>query len=577
MKIINTIVLTILMCSTGFAQSVTLGDVYPKEVKVQGFSVAQSGDVEISGAGAVFEDDWKLLIYYGWIIDADSREVVWHLFDFMRDQDSRDIDGPFDFKSKVDLDKGNYELYFAAMYSNRNWDNRHRHWDGDWGYNGFSETMDWLFGSREKERYRRTAQDDLYIKLSGSGIKTEDAARFLADKRQDAVVSIVKTRDDERFSEGFTLTGETKLRVYCLGEGDDDEMFDYGWIIDANTRERVFEMDYRSSKFAGGAKKNMKMDERITLPAGSYLVNYTTDDSHSFERWNALPPDDIQFWGISVWADPKDKNKVVAYKEPKTIKPIVALTRARDDEMLAKGISIKKSMDVRIYCLGEEGHGDEMVDFGWIVDAKSRERVWRMKPYKTRHGGGADKNRYVEEVVTLDAGDYIVYYATDDSHAYNDWNSSQPYEPEMWGITLWATNEADLKNVEPFHPEEYKNENELAVIAMVGDRALVKKTFSLNSGTRVRILGLGEGSGGEMYDYGFIKNMDTGKIVWEMDYRNSEHGGGARKNREFNETIMLDKGTYRVYYETDGSHSFRRWNDDPPRNQEMWGITVLKE
>ncbi len=93
----------------------------------------------------------------------------------------------------------------------------------------------------------------------------------------------------------------------------------------------------------------------------------------------------------------------------------------------------------------------------------------------------------------------------------------------------------------------------------------------------MRILGIGEGSGGDMYDYGFIKNMDTGKIIWEMDYRNSEHGGGARKNREFNETMMLEKGTYRVYFETDGSHSYRRWNDDPPSNQELWGITVLKE
>lgn len=437
--------------------------------------------------------------------------------------------------------------------------------------------MDWLFGSRSREGYRRSAQDNLFIKLEASSIKAANAASFLDNKTKDAVVSFVKAKDSDRFSKGFTLTGSTELQVYALGEGSDGEMFDHAWILDVNTRERVFEMDYRDARFAGGARKNLKVNEKITLPAGSYLVNYSTDDSHSFEKWNALPPDDIQFWGVTVWADASNKKNVVAYQEPKTIKPIVSLTRARDDEMLAKGITIKKSMDVRIYCLGEITGSDNMADFGWIVDAKTRQRVWRMKPYKARHGGGADKNKYVEEVITLEPGDYIVYYATDDSHAYGDWNSSQPYEPEMWGITVWATKEADLKNVVPFHPEEYKNENELAVITMVGDRALVKKTFSINSDTKVRIIGLGEGSGGEMYDYGFIKNMDTGRIVWEMDYRNSEHGGGARKNREFNETILLEKGTYRVYYETDGSHSYRRWNDDPPNNQESWGITVLKE
>ncbi|WP_139793957.1 hypothetical protein [Reichenbachiella faecimaris] len=574
MKIINALALAILMCSTSFAQSVTLGDVYPKEVKIQGFTLAQNGDVKITGTGAVFEDDWKLLIYYGWIIDADSREVVWHLFDFMKHEDVDDVDGPFEFDSKVNLKEGNYELYFAGMYDSRSW-NRDR--DNDWHFSGLGDTMDWLFGSRDRESYRRSAQDDLFIKLDASGIKAADAKQFLDNKTKNAVVSLVKTRDNERYSEGFTLTGSTELQVYALGEGRDGEMFDYAWIIDANTRERVFEMDNRDARFAGGARKNLMVNEKISLPAGSYLVNYSSDDSHSFEKWNALPPDDIQFWGVTLWADASNQKNVVAYQEPKTLKPLVALTKARDDEMLAKGITIKKSMDVRIYCLGEITGGDDMADFGWIVDASTRQRVWRMKPYKARHGGGADKNRYVEEVITLDPGDYIVYYATDDSHAYGDWNSSQPYEPEMWGITVWATNESDIKNVVPFHPEEYKNKNELAVITMVGDRALVKKTFSINTDTKVRVIGLGEGSGGEMYDYGFIKNMDTGKIVWEMDYRNSEHGGGARKNREFNETFVLEKGTYRVYFETDGSHSYRRWNDDPPNDQESWGITVLKE
>ena len=573
MKLLNSIALVFVICTSGMAQSITLGDVYPKEVKIQGFSVTQNADIEIKGTGAVFEDDWKLLIYYGWIIDADSREVVWHLFDYMRDQDVDDVDGPINFKTKLNLKKGNYELYFAGMYSNRNW-NKNR--DHDWYFDGLGDTMDWLFGSRNREYFRRSAQDELFITLESSALKQEDANAFLEKKTADAIVSFVKTRDDERLSKGFTLTGSTELEVYALGEGSDGEMFDYAWIMDANTRERVFEMDYRDSRFAGGARKNLKVKEKITLPAGSYLVNYSSDDSHSFERWNSLPPDDIQYWGISVWAS-GNKGNVVAYQEPKTLKPIVSLTRARDDEMLAKGISVKKSMDIRIYCLGEISGNDNMADFGWIMDASTRERVWRMKPYKARHGGGADKNRYVEEVITLEPGDYIVYYATDDSHAYGDWNSSQPYEPEMWGITMWAINEADLKNISPFHPEEYKNENELAVITMVGDRALAKKTFTINNDTKVRIIGLGEGSGGEMYDYGFIKNMDSGKIVWEMDYRNSEHGGGARKNREFNETLVLEKGTYRVYYETDGSHSYRRWNDDPPNNQEAWGITILKE
>jgi len=36
----------------------------------------------------------------------------------------------------------------------------------------------------------------------------------------------------------------------------------------------------------------------------------------------------------------------------------------------------------------------------------------------------------------------------------------------------------------------------------------------------------------------------------------------------------LPKGSYTLFYETDDSHSYRNWNDDPPRDPEMYGITI---
>ena len=37
---------------------------------------------------------------------------------------------------------------------------------------------------------------------------------------------------------------------------------------------------------------------------------------------------------------------------------------------------------------------------------------------------------------------------------------------------------------------------------------------------------------------------------------------------------QLDPGTYEVFYESDGSHSFHDWNAAKPRNPQMWGVTV---
>ena len=67
-----------------------------------------------------------------------------------------------------------------------------------------------------------------------------------------------------------------------------------------------------------------------------------------------------------------------------------------------------------------------------------------------------------------------------------------------------------------------------------------------------------------MDDYAWIEEAGTGRVVWEMTYRMTEHAGGAKKNRMFNDTIRLDKGEYVVYYETDGSHSYEDWNASPP-------------
>jgi hypothetical protein len=77
-----------------------------------------------------------------------------------------------------------------------------------------------------------------------------------------------------------------------------------------------------------------------------------------------------------------------------------------------------------------------------------------------------------------------------------------------------------------------------------------------------------------MYDYGWIENAKTKKVVWEMTYRKTDPAGGARKNRMFDDTIMLDKGEYIVYFVTDGSHSFKDWNAARPRDPSHWGITI---
>lgn len=555
-----------------WSQKVEINRVYPQEIEAKGFTLSQDASVTVKGTAAVFTDDWRTLVFYGWIINSDTREVVWHLFD-ERGYRDRDREGTYEFDVNVDLKQGNYELYFTGGNGNGSGWNNGRNFSAS----SIGDLVDAVFDSRKRSKYRDRYADDLYLSVESPGLKPASIDDLIKGKLEGAVVSFNRVREDEDLEKGFTLTAETSLDIYAVGEGRKREIFDYVWIHNAANRERVFEMNYRNTEFAGGADKNLSLNETIKLPAGSYIVSYVTDGSHSYGEWNALPPDDPEFWGVTIWpSTDADGRNVTDFVKPKTATPLVDLTQVRDDELVSEGLKVTSEIEVRVLCLGEASGNDNFADYGWIINAATREKVWEMDSWDAEHAGGADKNRMQQDRVTLAPGEYIVYYVTDDSHSYRDWNAARPHEDDLWGISVWATSDADVSKVSTFEPRGYKSENVISEITMVGNDEYIKKTFELDQDTKVRVIGLGEGTDNDMHDFGYIKNMDTGKIVWEMRYRNSDYAGGARKNREFNETITLEKGNYRIVYESDGSHSYRRWNAGAPRDPERWGISIVK-
>ena len=116
----------------------------------------------------------------------------------------------------------------------------------------------------------------------------------------------------------------------------------------------------------------------------------------------------------------------------------------------------------------------------------------------------------------------------------------------------------------------------MAQLVHIRDNVRKKSHFTQESDGHVQIYALGEGADGEMYDYAWIEDTNTGRVVWEMTYRKTERAGGARKNRLFDDRVYLEAGDYTVYYESDDSHSFADWNASPPRDPVNWGITISK-
>ncbi|MDP3911342.1 MAG: hypothetical protein Q8Q14_13220 [Gemmatimonadales bacterium] len=565
---------------------VDIRDLSPREHRVAGFVLSRPQALSLTAvgaeprprrerreddeqrAGAWRDDEWTTWPAAAWILDARTREVVW---DLRAADTQRDRNGVRRFSGTVQLPAGVYEAHYGSFPAEWSWQDR----DAVALLRGFVRSRG------RGERYSGPYIDDgsykqFTLTIEGDGrasIPAIDSARAAF-----AAAAIVSLRPGRSATarHGFELTRPTAVDVYAIGEFTRDGAFDYAWIINAETRERVWEMAQENSDPAGGAQKNRLVRETLRLPVGRYAAYFVNDDTHDPEEWNAMPAFDPAFWGLTLRVtDPAARAAVKPYNyEPVPAgQTIVSLIGVGDRETRSAGFTLRRAMDVRIYALGE-GVGGEMVDYAWIVDAVNHRRIWMMRYENTGHAGGATKNRVFDGAVRLEPGSYMVHYTSDGSHSFDDWNSSPPAEERYWGVSVFpAAGRLDSSAVAPF--ERGPSGSALAQLARMGDGENARATFTLEHEANVRIYALGEGDG-QMFDYGWIEEQASGRVVWEMTYRVSDPAGGARKNRVFEGVIRLPAGTYELRYRSDGSHSYEDWNDDPPDDPDGWGISVFR-
>jgi hypothetical protein len=239
----------------------------------QPFRLKRDGEVLVYALGEFGGDGFA---DYGWIQKASGGGTVWE----MTEDNTRPAGGAEknrQFDGRVKLPAGDYVAYYVTDDSHS-----YRDWNSDPPY--------------DRDAWGMTL-------AAGAGLRPEDIERLPESKvanDPNVLVRITQVRDDEHRTERFTLSTQTRVRVYALGEGVGGQMADYGWIEKADSGDVVWEMTYRNTRKAGGADKNRVFDGEILLEPGTYEVHYETDDSHSFGDWNAGPPRDPRSWGITV-------------------------------------------------------------------------------------------------------------------------------------------------------------------------------------------------------------------------------------------------------------------------------------
>lgn len=550
---------------------ITVGYQKPGRMDAKAFILKNESTVKLEGYGGLFEKFGNDMMFYGWILDSKSRKVVWNLLEAANDDFyAHTGSGRFNFKKEVKLPAGQYEVYYASgMNYNRFGNKNYSIHISDLG-----DLINLIFGEIKDNdvQYRSEYSSKFSMTLT---IPTTNYTEVAWDQKVNefsgnALISIIRAGDNANIKKSFTVTSDIKLNIMEIGEQSEDQLYDFAWIVNSNTYEKVWPNNDTRFKKAGGGNKNKSTFQTIILPKGTYTLYYVSDDSHSYDKWNVLPPYDPQFWGVTIWPDEGDKSKV---KTIEAVDPFVLkLNKAKNNAYLSQGFSLKKDMKIRVLSEGESSGDFDMADYGWIVNTDTHSTVWEFTQRKGQYAGGGEKNKLVNQEIELPKGNYIAYFVTDDSHAYNNWNVAPPLLPELWGLSILVENDKDsfvLTDAQAAPKGKI-----LAEIVRVRDDERVSKSFTLTKQTKVRIYAIGEGVDNDMVDLGWIKNSSTDKIVWEMTYRTSDRAGGAEKNRMFDGTIVLPSGDYTVYFETDGSHSYRDWNDTPPFDQEHYGITV---
>ncbi|MCP4706696.1 MAG: hypothetical protein GY865_19030, partial [candidate division Zixibacteria bacterium] len=367
--------------------------------------------------------------------------------------------------------------------------------------------------------------------------------------------------------DGFELKNKTDISIEAIGAElrHSDYMFAYGWIIDADTREPVWVMADEDTKRYRRASALREFNDDVSLPAGRYEVIYYVGESVYFSGGNIIikdwedagnvlesifgsdDDDTYYFSGDGDYDDIDDyvddlkfsmtapSGSFVKFNpvEFVTEKAIIDFSKPDDDFYEKKGFTLKKDASLKILATGEYSSGDRVfVDYGWIMNADTREKVWQMDKWNTSWAGGGRKNRYFNDKIDLPAGNYIVSFATDDSHSFGEWNVPPPYDPLHYGLTIYATDEKQRKYFTDF-VDDY-SEPTIIAITKVRNNRFEQKGFTLKKETDLHIIALGEfGYDDEFADYGWIEDVSSADIVWEMTEYDTEHAGGGKKNRKF--------------------------------------------
>jgi hypothetical protein len=559
--------------------AVSLSHLSPDELQMTAFKVeGEPTELEIQATGSLQSD--TLLAAFPWILKRSDRSVAWKMEPNAGERDSGML---VSVTERIWLEPDEYDVYFASF-----------------GNQGFPSSQPGgvvdKFLSMFNDDFQKWRNESSHWKITVTAGSEETQSRVKPTEPAHTVYEgprVVWTsgpvggRSISEFM--FETHRPVAIKVTSAGSFPDGSEH-VAWIENIESGKRVWDMTVSESVHAGGSPNNRLARQKFELQGGLFRAVYQSRKGHGFDHWRTNPPLDPLSWGLTISAsDDRDFDSISRFDPFETLPKIVSLTRVGSDALVSHTFRIDEPMRILVHAVGE-GFPDsrELFDYAWLVDERRRKEIWKMSANATKHAGGSYKNRRSEVVLSLDPGSYTIYYKSDGSHSYEDWNDDPPMSPQHWGVTVFSLNpnfvpKADMAEprapVLPPAPTNGYTHTGPPLVSMtgLGNDANISERFTLDESSRVHIFALGELTLDGRYDYGWITENETGEVVWEMTRKNSERAGGTSKNRKVDTTVMLPSGSYEAHFRTDDSHSFPQFrHGGAPDNPDAWGISIWR-
>jgi len=256
-----------------------------------------------------------------------------------------------------------------------------------------------------------------------------------------AVVDLKDFRPREVKSAVFSIASAQDVRVEAVGaessreggsfswvtamwngknDGRRDPWMGNAWILDLKSRRVVWELSAATTE--RGRRSTRAFAGAVRLPAGTYEAFYSpfpnmywTDekgDASTTQRFlNWLADEGFDEFRMTIRGNAQVLRGADAERARHDFEAgaIVTLRGDGAKKFQESGFVLSRPTEVEIYATGE-AREDADFDAGWIVNADTREKIWKLTWRASAPAGGADKNRMARLAKTLPAGRYAAYY-----------------------------------------------------------------------------------------------------------------------------------------------------------------------